>query len=320
MRGGLATSEEEMMNGFLHRMIGAAAAVVVIAIAARAQGTVCDSPCVMMRLPLITPRDMPVPNSNPLAELQSRMWMPYQGLAYREHEVDKPVVQVKNGVEPQYPDAFLEKRASGVVSASFIVGTDGRADTASLRILTTSHPLLSDAVREALPRMRFIPAELKGVKVRQIVDRRFVFDITKATPCESPCPFMLLPLPNPNAGTVQQKLPFVIHQVPEGLMPSPAYFEYQVDKPAVQAPGSVWPVYPDSLKKAKVEGDVVASFAVDTLGRVDVETIQILKWTQQLFVVAVLDALPLMKFRPAEINGTKVRQLVQQPFVFHVKK
>jgi TonB family protein len=167
------------VSGLLNRMSGAAAALVVIAVAARAQGTVCDSPCVMMRLPLIAPRDRPVPNSNPLAELQSKMGMPYQGPAYREHEVDKP---------------------------------------------------------------------------------------------------------------------------------------------AMQAPGSVWPVYPDSLKKAKVEGEVVASFAVDTLGRVDVETIQILKWTQQPFVVAVLDALPRMKFLPAELKGVKVRQLVQQPFVFHVKK
>ena len=308
------------MSGFLNRMSGAAAAFVVIAVAARAQGTVCDSPCVMMRLPLIAPRDRPVPNSNPLVELQSKMGMPYQGPAYRETEVDKPVVQVKNGVEPQYPDAFLEKRASGMVSVSFIVGTDGRADTSSLRILTTSHPLLNDAVREALPRMRFIPAELKGAKVRQIVDRWFVFDITKATPCESPCPFMLLPMPNPNAGTVQRKLPFVIQQIPGRPASSPTYFEYQVDKRAMQAPGSVWPVYPDSLKKAKVDGEVVASFAVDTLGRVDVETIQILKWTQQLFVVAVLDALPRTKFLPAELKGVKVRQLVQQPFVFHVKK
>ena len=95
------------MSGFLNRMSGAAAALVVIAVAARAQGTVCDSRCVMMRLPLIAPRDRPVPNSNPLVELQSKMGMPYQGPAYRETEVDKPVMQVKNGVEPQYPDAFL---------------------------------------------------------------------------------------------------------------------------------------------------------------------------------------------------------------------
>ena len=138
----------------------------------------------------------------------------------------------------------------------------------------------------------------------------------QGTVCDSPCKLIHLPLiieknqqPRPNSNPLAEL---------QGKVQAQVYFEYQVDRPAVQAPGSVWPVYPDSLKKAKVEGEVVASFAVDTLGRVDVETIQILKWTQQLFVVAVLDALPRMKFRPAELKGVKVRQLVQQPFVFNI--
>jgi TonB family protein len=239
-----------------------------------------------------------------------------QGVAYQEQEVDRPVVQVQNGVEPQYPDALLEARASGFVNASFIVGTDGRADTASLKIVDFSHGLFRDAVREALPRMRFIPAELGGAKVRQLVKRQFVFDITRAMPCVSPCPFMLLPL-TPPVVIEQLPLPFVLKKgqvdIPVG---SQTFFEYQVEKPAVPAPGGVTPQYPDSLKAAKIEGEVVASFVVDTLGRVDLETIQILKWTQQLFAVAVLDALPRMRFLPAEIRGVKVRQLVQKPFTF----
>jgi protein TonB len=39
-----------------------------------------------------------------------------------------------------------------------------------------------------------------------------------------------------------------------------------------------------------------------------------------LFAAAVRTALPTMRFLPAEISGKKVRQQVQQPFVFNVIK
>ena len=43
------------------------------------------------------------------------------------------------------------------------------------------------------------------------------------------------------------------------------YFEFQVEKPVVQAPGSAGPRYPEMLKSANVEGTVMAQFVVDTL-------------------------------------------------------
>jgi protein TonB len=114
----------------------------------------------------------------------------------------------------------------------------------------------------------------------------------------------------------------------QGAVPAPrgdvvlvrdqTYFEFQVEKKVRQLPDSMLPLYPNSLQAAKVEGEVVASFVVDTLGHVDVETIKILKATHQLFADAVRDALPQMKFIPAEIKGMKVKQLVQQPFEFKI--
>jgi periplasmic protein TonB len=89
-----------------------------------------------------------------------------------------------------------------------------------------------------------------------------------------------------------------------------------VDRFVVMLPGSTGPAYPEMLRSAGVEGDVLAQFVVDTTGRADVATLQILQSDHQLFSDAVRKVLPKLRFIPAEVGGTKVRQLVQQPFRF----
>ncbi len=98
------------------------------------------------------------------------------------------------------------------------------------------------------------------------------------------------------------------------------YFEYQVEKPVMAVPGSPTPRYPDILKSAGVEGEVVVAFVVDTTGRADINSLKILKSTHELFAAAVRTALPSMRFLPAEVGGKKVKQLVQQPFAFNIVK
>jgi protein TonB len=98
------------------------------------------------------------------------------------------------------------------------------------------------------------------------------------------------------------------------------YFEFQVEKPVVQAPGSTQPRYPDILRQAGVEGEVLAQFVVDTTGRAEVGTFKVLKTSHDLFASAVKNALPGMRFIPAEVGGRKVKQLVQQPFGFAIAK
>src|SRR5687767_7395014 len=98
------------------------------------------------------------------------------------------------------------------------------------------------------------------------------------------------------------------------------YFEFQVEKPVVTAPGSTQPRYPDMLRQAGVEGEVLAQFVVDTTGKVEGGSLKILKSSHDLFVQSVRNALPNMKFIPAEVGGRKVKQLVQQPFTFSITK
>ena len=98
------------------------------------------------------------------------------------------------------------------------------------------------------------------------------------------------------------------------------FYESEVEKPAMSAPGSPAPRYPELLKSAGVEGEVIASFVVDTAGRADVSSFKVLRSTNELFVSAVRTALPSMRFLPAEVGGRKVRQQVQQPYVFAIVK
>lgn len=95
-----------------------------------------------------------------------------------------------------------------------------------------------------------------------------------------------------------------------------AYFEFQVDKTALAVAGNTPPPYPPMLRSARVEGKVLAQFVVDTTGVVDLSTFKVLESSHELFSEAVRDAVAHMRFYPAERSGVKVRQVVQQPFVF----
>ena len=98
------------------------------------------------------------------------------------------------------------------------------------------------------------------------------------------------------------------------------FFEFQVEKPVVAAPGSPQPRYPEILRTAGVEGEVLAQFVVDTTGRVEMNTFKILKSSHDMFIAAVRNAMPNMRFIPAEVGGRRVKQLVQQPYTFAIAK
>jgi protein TonB len=107
----------------------------------------------------------------------------------------------------------------------------------------------------------------------------------------------------------------------DGGNPAPSEFAaWQVEKAAMAVPGTATPRYPDLLRSSGVEGEAVVTFVVDTTGAADVSTFRVLHATHELFALAVRSALPRMRFVPAEVGGRKVRQIVQQPFVFAVQR
>lgn len=96
------------------------------------------------------------------------------------------------------------------------------------------------------------------------------------------------------------------------------YSILEVDSAAVRSASSAAPAYPVKLLEEHVQGFVNARYVVDTTGFPDTSTFVVLEATHPDFVAAVRDALPHMRFQPAKIGQTKVRQLVQQQFSFRI--
>ncbi len=80
------------------------------------------------------------------------------------------------------------------------------------------------------------------------------------------------------------------------------------------------PRYPESLRQAGIDGRVLVRFTIDTLGRIDMSTVQVVQSTHDLFSRSVRDALPLFRFRPAEVGGARVRSLAEMPFEFSLDR
>ena len=112
----------------------------------------------------------------------------------------------------------------------------------------------------------------------------------------------------------------VVGGTPQPVNSDQPYFEFQVEKQVAPYPGNTAPRYPDMLRSANVEGEVLAQFVVDTSGKAEMNTFKVIKSTHDLFTNAVRASLPNMKFYPAEVGGKKVKQLVQMPFQFNLTK
>ena len=91
--------------------------------------------------------------------------------------VYKPAMALPGSPPPRYPDILRRARVRGDVVVQVVIDTTGRADMTTLRVLSSDHPLLTDAVMTALPRARFLPAEAGGRKVRMWAVQSFVFEV-----------------------------------------------------------------------------------------------------------------------------------------------
>ncbi len=98
------------------------------------------------------------------------------------------------------------------------------------------------------------------------------------------------------------------------------FFEGQVEKPVMTLPGTAGPAFPDMLRAAGVEGQVLAEFVVDSSGLARMDTFTVLRSDHVLFTNAVKQALARMRFLPAEVGERRVAQLVQQTFQFTLQR
>ena len=97
---------------------------------------------------------------------------------YMEFQVEKVVAKI-GGEAPEYPLSLRTSGVEGQVLAQFVVNESGRYEPGSLKILESSNPAFTAAVKDALPRMRFSAAQIGGRKVQQLVQMPFQFHLAK---------------------------------------------------------------------------------------------------------------------------------------------
>jgi len=94
-------------------------------------------------------------------------------------QVDREVRPLRSNRAPVYPEMLRSRGVEGEVFARFVVNESGRVETKTLEILSTTSPAFESAVRYALERARFEPAEANGRKVVQLVEQRFQFRLDR---------------------------------------------------------------------------------------------------------------------------------------------
>lgn len=84
-----------------------------------------------------------------------------------------------DGVNPKpvYPRQMLNRGVEASFSVYFVVDTTGRIDTTTIQVPLSVHPQFANAVREVLVRWHFVPAEIRGRRVRQLMEQTFKFKI-----------------------------------------------------------------------------------------------------------------------------------------------
>lgn len=102
--------------------------------------------------------------------------------------------------------------------------------------------------------------------------------------------------------------------------PDSVYSLLEVEEAATRTAGSAAPAYPGELVKDGTEGSVYLRFVVDSSGRADAGSIEVVRSSHPAFTESVRSALPLMMFTPAAVGGRHVRQLVEQNFQFRITR
>jgi len=93
-------------------------------------------------------------------------------------QVERQVSLMAGAPAPNYPEALRVAGIEGKVIAQFVVDERGMVESDSVRFVQSDNALFEASVRNVLRKMRFVPAEIGGKKVRQLVQMPFVFTIS----------------------------------------------------------------------------------------------------------------------------------------------
>ena len=78
--------------------------------------------------------------------------------------------------------------------------------------------------------------------------------------------------------------------------------------------------YPDLLRQAGIEGNVIVEVIIDTTGRAEPTSLRIIQSTNKAFELSAKDAVLKSLYRPGRVRGQAVRVLVQVPISFTIRR
>ena len=112
----------------------------------------------------------------------SAMWAlshPGKHGAYTQDVVERVAWPHRDNPRPRYPAELQRAGVEGSLLVQFVVDSTGRVDEKTLTFPNDARPGFLRAVRDALVRSRYFPAELAGMRVRQLVQQQFTFVIAR---------------------------------------------------------------------------------------------------------------------------------------------
>jgi TonB family protein len=197
-----------------------------------------------------------------------------------------------------YPQHLREAGVGGTVQVAFVVNTGG--EPADVRVLSTPDSAFNAPTVQAVSLLRFTPAQVQGRPV--------------AVRVEQPITWRVAPTP---AAAVTGSA-----SEPAGDDTIGVYGLGEVDDPprpinAATFQRALAQRYPRALRDAGRSGQVDVRFIVEEDG--SVSNLGIVRFTDVAFNQPTIEAVSVLRFRPARLNGRPVRAWVVQPIQWSVQ-
>jgi TonB family protein len=120
--------------------------------------------------------DTDPPNSRSRASVELESLVASAAVFSADQVEERAVADPARPLAAVVPPSLHADGVSGLVVAEFVVDTLGRVEPTTIGIVSSTHPLFSDAVRQALPAAGFRAARRGGRAVRQLVHQPIEFD------------------------------------------------------------------------------------------------------------------------------------------------
>jgi TonB family protein len=108
--------------------------------------------------------------------------------------------------------------------------------------------------------------------------------------------------------------------VASGIVPTGDVFSVDVVQEKPERLAGPPPVYPPLLQQAGIEGTVMVQAIIDTMGRVEPNSIKITQTANPGFNESAKTTVLKSLFRPARVYGKAVRVLIQIPIAYTIKR